>query len=162
VELRYIFGFMKHTLLVAGLLGIAFSAQAQYTPGITSLVTLGVRAINKRDTPQQKATLFVTPASYQAHAFPQKRTPAKKLPKPDKGGTEIAAIEQLLASRFAALQADSTALVLDVAQEKEFSRLRTNLETFDPFWNTDPYSQEMNLYRQHDDVRRRLARTKPN
>lgn len=152
---------MKHTLLLAGLLGLTFSARAQYAPGAASLVTLGVRALSKRDAPQQKATLFVTPASYQAHAFPQKRTPAKKLPKPDQGGTEIAAIEQLLASRFAALQADSTALLLDVAQEKDFSRLRSNLETFNPFWNTDPYSQEMNLYRQHDEVRRRLARSQP-
>jgi hypothetical protein len=152
---------MKHTLLVASLLGLTLSARAQYLPAATSLVTLGVRSMSNRDAPQQKATLFVTPATYQAHAFPQKRTPTKKLPKPDKGGTEIAAIEQLLASRFAALQADSTGLLLDVAQEKEFSRLRTNLETFNPFWNTDPYSQEMGLYRQHDEVRRRLARSQP-
>lgn len=154
---------MKHLLLVGSLLGLSFSARAQfqYVPAATGLLRVGVRALNNRDTPQQKATLFVTPASYQAHSFPQKRTPAKKLPKPDKGGTEIVAIEQLLASRFAALQADSTALLLDVAQEKEFSRLRTNLETFNPFWNTDPYSQEMGLYRQHDEVRRRLARAQP-
>jgi len=151
---------MKYTLLLVGLLGFTFSARAQYqyVPGAASLVTLGVRALSNRDAPQQKATLFVTPATYQAHAFPQKRTPARKLPRPDKGGTEIAALEQLLAGRFAALQADSTAVLLDVAQEKEFSRLRTNLETFNPFWNTDPYSQEMNLYRQHDAGRRRLAR----
>lgn len=149
---------MRLTLLLIGVLGFTFSARAQYAPGAASLVTLGVRALSNRDAPQQKATLFVTPATYQAHAFPQKRTPAKKLPRPDKGGTEIAALEQRLASRFAALQADSTTVLLDVAQEKEFSRLRTNLETFNPFWNTDPYSQEMNLYRQHDAVRRRLAR----
>jgi len=117
-----------------------------------------VRALSNRDAPQQKATLFVTPATYQAHAFPQKRTPARKLPRPDKGGPEIAALEQRLAGRFVALRADSAAVLLDVAQEKEFSRLRTNLETFNPFWNTNPYSQEMNLYRQHDAARRRLAR----
>jgi hypothetical protein len=45
-----------------------------------------------------------------------------------------------------------------VAQEKEFSRLRSNLEAFNPFWNTDPYSEEMNLYRGHDANRQRLAR----
>lgn len=134
---------MKYTLLLIGLLGFTFSARAQYTSGATSLVLLGVRALSNRDAPQQKATLLVTPATYQAHAFPQKRTPVKKLPRPDKGGTEITALEQLLSGRFAALQADSTALLLDVVQEKEFSRLRTNLETFNPFWNTDPYSQEM-------------------
>jgi len=111
-----------------------------------------------RSTPQQKATLFVLPATYQAHTFPQKRTPAKKVPKADQGGTEIVALEQLLAGRFAALQADSTTLLLDVAQEKEFSRLRSNLETFNAFWNTDPYSQEMNFYRGHDASRQRLAR----
>ncbi len=111
-----------------------------------------------RRTPQQKATLFVLPATYQAHAFPQKRTPAKKVPKPDQGGTEIIALEQLLAGRFAALQADSTTVLLDVAQEKEFSRLRSNLEAFNAFWNTDPYSQEMNFYRGHDAIRQRLAR----
>ncbi len=149
---------MKYILLLAGLLGFTVSARAQYTPAATRLVLLGVRALGNRDAPQQKATLFVTPATYQAYTFPQKRTPARKLPRPDKGGTEIAALEQLLASRFATLQADSTAVLLDVAQEKEFSRLRTNLETFNPFWNTDPYSQEMNLYRQHDAVRRRVAR----
>ncbi|TFZ67757.1 hypothetical protein E4631_07260 [Hymenobacter sp. UV11] len=149
---------MKYSLLLVGLLGFTFSARAQYMPGAVSLVTLGVRALSNRDAPQQKATLFVTPATYQAHAFPQKRTPTKKLPRADKGGTEIAALEQLLAGRFTALQADSTAVLLDVAQEKEFGRLRTNLESFNPFWNTDPYSQEMSLYRQHDAVRRRLAR----
>lgn len=74
------------------------------------------------------------------------------------GGTEVAAIEQLLTVRFGALQADLTVLLLGVAQEKEFSRLRTNLETFNPFWNTDPYSQEMNFYRGHDAIRQRLAR----
>jgi hypothetical protein len=149
---------MKRMLLLAGLLGFTDSARAQYMPAATRLVLLGVRALGNRDAPQQKATLFVTPATYQAYVFPQKRTPARKLPRPDKGGTEIAALEQLLASRFATLQADSTAVLLDVAQEKEFSRLRTNLETFNPFWNTDPYSQEMNLYRQHDAVRHRVAR----
>lgn len=149
---------MKYSLLLAGLFSLTFSARAQYVPGAASLITLGVRALGNRDAPQQKATLFVTPATYQAHVFPQKRTPAKKLPRPDKGGTEVAAIELLLAGRFAALQGDSTAVLLDVAHEKEFSRLRTNLETFNPFWNTDPYSQEMSLYRQHDDRRRRLAR----
>lgn len=74
-----------------------------------------MRALSNRDAPQQKATLFVTPATYQAHAFPQKRTPAKKLPRPDKGGPEIAALEQLLAGRFVALRADSATVLLDVA-----------------------------------------------
>jgi len=111
-----------------------------------------------RSTSQQKATLFVLPATYQAHTFPQKRTSAKKVPPADKGGTEVAALEQLLAGRFAALQAASTALLLDATQEKEFGRLRTNLEAFNSFWNTDPYSQEMSFYRSHDAIRQRLAR----
>jgi hypothetical protein len=149
---------MKKILLLASLLGFGYSAQAQYTAGAASLITLGVRGLANKDAPQQKATLFVLPATYQAHTFPQKRTPAKKVPHADKGGTEVAALEQLLTGRFAALQADSTALLLDVAQEKEFGRLRTNLEAFNPFWNTDPYSQEMNFYRSHDAIRQRLAR----
>lgn len=149
---------MKYALLVAGWLGFIYPVRAQYLPGAASLVTLGVRALRHRDAPQQKATLFVLPATYQAHTFPQKRTPPKKLPASDKGGPEIVALEQLLTGRFAALQADSTALLLDTAQEKEFGRLRTNLEAFNPFWNTDPYSQEMSLYRQHDEGRRRRGR----
>jgi hypothetical protein len=149
---------MKKLVLLASLLGLTFSARAQYLPGVASLATLGVRGLGDKKTPQQKATLFVLPATYQARTFPQKRTPAKKVPRADKGGTEVAAIEQLLAARFAALQADSTVLLLDVAQEKEFSRLRTNLETFNPFWNTDPYSYEMGFYRSHDANRQRLAR----
>jgi hypothetical protein len=145
---------MKKFLLLAGFIGGSFSAHAQ----LGNLVGAGINMARRSNADQQKANLFVTPATYQAHAFPQKRTPSKKLPKADKGGTEIAAIEQLLAARFAALQADSTALLLDVAQEKEFSRLRTNLESFNPFWNTDPYSQEMSFYRSHDAIRQRLTR----
>ncbi|MVN74921.1 hypothetical protein GO988_01135 [Hymenobacter sp. HMF4947] len=98
------------------------------------------------------------PATYQAHTFSQKRTPAKKVPRANQGGTEVIAIEQLLAGRFTALQADSTALLLDVAQEKEFNRLRNNLEAFNAFWNTDPYSYEMDFYRSHDAIRQRMAR----
>ena len=148
---------MKHPLLLVLLVGSALSAQAQMSNLVNGLGLAGQLAM-RRNTPQQKATLFVLPATYQAHTFPQKRTPAKKVPKADQGGTEVAALEQLLAGCFAALQADSTALLLDVAQEKEFGRLRSNLETFNPFWNTDPYSQEMNFYRGHDAIRQRLAR----
>lgn len=38
------------------------------------------------------------------------------------------------------------------------SRLRTNLEAFNPFWCTGTYPEELNLYRSHDATRRRLAR----
>jgi hypothetical protein len=51
-----------------------------------------------------------------------------------------------------------TTLLLDVTQEMECSRLRTNLEAFNGFWNPDPYSQEMAFYRSHDAIRQRLAR----
>ncbi len=150
---------MKKLLLLASLLGATLSIHAQVSPallnGLWVAGRLAGRAAAERSTPQQKAALFVVPATYQAHTFPQKRTPAKKMPRADKGGTEIAAIEQLLAGRFVALQADSTGLLLEVAQDKEFNRLRTNLETFNPFWNTDPYSQEMNFYRSHDAIRQR-------
>ena len=152
---------MKKTLLpllfVVAVLG-SRRAQAQLSSYLVRGAVNGAMLAGRGGAPQQKATLFVLPATYQAHTFPQKRTPAKKLPKAGQGGTEIAAIEQLLAGRFAALQADSTALLLTLDQDKEFSRLRTNLEAFNPFWNPDPYSQEMFFYRQHDDVRRRLAR----
>jgi hypothetical protein len=148
---------MKRQLLLAFLLGGTFSAQAQMSNLVNGLGLAG-RLATQRNTPQQKATLFVLPATYQAHIFPQKRTPAKKMPQAAKGGTEIAALEQLLQGRFLALQADSTKLLLDAAQEKEFSHLRSNLEAFNSFWNTDPYSQEMNFYRSHDAIRQRLAR----
>ncbi|NML65145.1 hypothetical protein HHL22_08000 [Hymenobacter sp. RP-2-7] len=149
---------MKHAVLPL-LLVLGFRAQAQLAPlvrlaGIGTSMAVGSAANNRR----QKETLFVVPATFGTHAIPQKRTPTGKLPKPDKGGTEIQALEQLLAGRYAALQADSTVILLSVAQEKEFSQLRTSLEAFNPFWNTGPYSAEMNCYRQHDDVRRRLAR----
>lgn len=114
---------------------------------------MGSRSFSNRDTPQQKATLFVLPATCQAHTFPQKCTPAKKIPRTDRGGMEVAAIEQLLASRLLALQADSTVLLLDVAQDKGFSRLRASSKIFNPFWNTEPYSQEMGFYRRHDAIR---------
>ena len=145
---------MKHSLLLLVLLGLAGPAHAQ----LGNLVGDGIILARRSRTPQQKETLYVTPATYQAQTFPQKRTPGKKLPNPDKGGTEITAMEQFLGGRYAAFQADTTALLLNVVQEKEFSRLRTNLEAFNSFWNTAPYSQEMNFYRQHDEVRRRLAR----
>ena len=148
---------MKKHLLLFFLLGASFAAHAQVST-LANGIGLAGRLAMPRSTPQQKATLFVLPATYQAHTFPQKRTPTKKVPKADQGGTEIIALEQLLAGRFAALQADSTTLLLDVAQEKEFSRLRSNLEAFNAFWNTDPYSQEMNFYRGHDAIRQRLAR----
>ena len=85
-------------------------------------------------------------------ASPTLPTRTRKVPSADKGGTEVAALEQLLTGRFSALQTDSAALLLDVTQEKEFSRLRTNLEAFNPFWNTDPYSQRMSFYRGHDAI----------
>ncbi|GAB3637279.1 hypothetical protein GCM10027422_28690 [Hymenobacter arcticus] len=147
---------IKH-LFLALLFGGTLSAHAQMSNLVNGLGLAG-RLATQRSTPQQKAALFVLPATYQAHTFPQKRTPTKKVPRADQGGTEIAALEQLLAGRFAALQADSTMLLLDGTQEKEFSRLRSNLEAFNPFWNTDSYSEEMNLYRSHDANRQRLAR----
>ena len=148
---------MKHLLPLFLFFVAAFPAQAQLNPNLLNGLVLGGRLATQGHSSQQKETLYVTPATYQAHTFPQKRTPAKKLPKSDKGGSEVTAMEQFLADRYTAFQTDTTALLLSVAQEKEFSRLRTNLEAFNPFWNTDPYSQEMSFYRQHDDVRRRLA-----
>jgi hypothetical protein len=149
---------MRKILLLTLLIGGTLSAHAQLNPALINGLGLAASLATKHNSTQQKVTLFVLPATYQTHSFPQKRTPAKKMPSADKGGTEIVAIEQLLASRFTALQTDSTTLLLDVAQEKEFSRLRSNLEAFNPFWNTDPYSEEMNLYRGHDANRQRLAR----
>lgn len=149
---------MKQPLLI-GLLLLGLRAQAQLAP-LVRLAGIGTTmAINSAASKhQQKETLFVLPATFGTHTILQKRTPATKLPKPNKGGTEIQGIEQLLADRYAALQADSTATLLSVAQENEFSRLRTNLETFNPAWNTNPYSAEMSFYQQHDAMRRRLAR----
>jgi hypothetical protein len=104
---------------------------------------------------EQKSALFVTPVTYQAHTFPQKRTPAKKLPKADVGGTEITAIEQLLNTCYTALQADSTSVLLNIDHEKEFSRLRNNLQAFNPSWGADAYLAELDFYRQQDVLRKR-------
>lgn len=101
--------------------------------------------------------MFVTPATYRVQTFPQKRTPAKKLLKASQGGTEVTAIEQLLSTRYVALQADSTSVLLGMEQEKEFSRLRNNLQAFNPTWSADAYLAEMDFYRQQDVLRKRRA-----
>jgi hypothetical protein len=54
----------EKTLLLTSLLGLGYAAHAQYAAGAASLITLGVRGLAKRDAPQQKATLFVLPATY--------------------------------------------------------------------------------------------------
>lgn len=149
---------MKQLILPLLLLG-SLGAQAQANP-LVNLVGAGTRMAlgSSGGARQQKETLFVMPIAFGTHTITQKRTPITKLPRPGKGGTEIQAIEHFLDGRYAALQADSTALLLSVPLEKEFGRLRTNLEAFNSFWNTTPYSMEMSFYRQHDDIRRRLAR----
>ena len=149
---------LKLSLLLI-LLGSAPTAHAQLSTLLGAGIGAGIRlAHNASSNPrEQKAELFVTPVTFQARTFPQKRTPTKKLPKADKGGTEISAIEQLLSARYATLQADSTTMLLDVAQEKEFSRLRTNLAAFNPEWSADAYLAEMEFYRDRDVRHRRAA-----
>lgn len=150
---------LLHFSFLLLLLGSAPAAHAQLSTLLGAGLGAGIRlARNNSSNPhEQKAELFVTPATFQAHTFPQKRTPAKKLPKADSGGTEITAIEQLLSARYATLQADSTSLLLDAAQEKEFSRLRTNLAAFNPAWSADAYLAEMEFYRDRDTRHRRAA-----
>ncbi|MGI4822474.1 MAG: hypothetical protein ACRYFV_14785 [Janthinobacterium lividum] len=151
---------MKHLLLVAFSLTCATAAQAQVSSALINGIGLGTRlAMRGGSAAEQKSGLFVTPVTYQAHTFSQKRTPAKKLPKADIGGTEITAIEQLLSTRYSALQADSTSVLLSIDQEKEFSRLRSNLQAFNPSWSTDAYLAELDFYRQQDVLRKR--RTAP-
>jgi hypothetical protein len=155
--------FMPKSLLQVSclliLLGSAPTAHAQLSTLLGAGIGAGIRLAHSASANphEQKAELFVTPVTFQAHTFPQKRTPTKKVPKADKGGTEVIAIEQLLSARYNALQADSTSLLLDVAQEKEFSRLRTNLAAFNPEWSSDAYLAEMDFYRDHDARRRRAA-----
>jgi hypothetical protein len=149
---------MKHILLITLSLTCATASQAQVSSALINGIGLGARlAMRGSGSAEQKSSLFVTPVTYQAQTFPQKRTPAKKLPKADVGGTEITAIEQLLSTRYATLQADSTTVLLSVEQEKEFSRLRNNLQAFNPSWSADAYLAEMDFYRQQDVLRRRRA-----
>jgi hypothetical protein len=61
----------------------------------------------------------------------------------------------LLSTRYAALQVDSTSVLLSIEQEKEFSRLRNNLQAFNPSWSADAYLVELDFYRQQDIVRKR-------
>ena len=146
---------MKHILLVAFSLTCATTAQAQVSSVLINGIGLGTRLAMRGGGAEQKSELFVTPVTYQAHTFSQKRTPAKKLPKAAVGGTEITAIEQLLSTRYTALQADSTSVLLSMEQEKEFSRLRNNLQAFNPTWSADAYLTEMDFYRQQDVIRKR-------
>jgi hypothetical protein len=149
---------MKHILLITLSLTCATASQAQVSSALINGIGLGARlAMRGNGSAEQKSNLFVTPVTYQAQTFPQKRTPAKKLPKADVGGTEITAIEQLLSTRYATLQADSTTVLLSVEQEKEFSRLRNNLQAFNPSWSADAYLTEMDFYRQQDVLRKRRA-----
>jgi hypothetical protein len=149
---------MKHILLIAFSLTCATAAQAQVSSLLVNGIGLGTRLAMRGGSAEQKVGVFVTPATYQAQTFPQKRTPAKKLPKADVGGTEIVAIEQLLSTRYVALQADSTSVLLSMEQEKEFSRLRNNLQAFNPTWSADAYLAEMEFYRQQDVLRKRRTR----
>lgn len=142
-------------LLLALTLTCTTAVQAQVSSVLVNGVGLGTRLAMRGSKAEQKPGVFVTPATYQAQTFPQKRTPAKKLPKADVGGTEITAIEQLLSTRYAALQADSTSVLLGMEQEKEFSRLRNNLQAFNPTWSADAYLAEMDFYRQQDALRKR-------
>lgn len=146
---------MKHVLLITFLLTYVTAAQAQVSSALVNGIALGTRLAMRGNKAEQKPALFVTPVTYQAQTFPQKRTPAKKLPKADVGGTEITAIEQLLRTRYDALQADSISVLLSLEQEKEFSRLRNNLQAFNPAWSADAYLAEMDFYRQQDVLRKR-------
>ena len=148
---------MKHVLLIVLSLSCATAAQAQVSSVLVNGIALGTRLALRGGGAEQKSGVFVTPVTYQAQTFPQKRTPAKKLPKADVGGTEITAIEQLLSTRYTALQADSTSVLLSIEQEKEFSRLRNNLQAFNPTWSADAYLAEMDFYRQQDVLRKRRA-----
>ncbi|RZJ94749.1 MAG: hypothetical protein EOO60_02340 [Hymenobacter sp.] len=147
---------MKHILLIVFTLTCTTAAQAQVNSALVNGLVLGTRLAMRggKGKAEQKPELYVTPVTYQAQTFLQKRTPAKKLPKADVGGTEITAIEQLLSTRYAALQADSTSVLLSAEQEKEFSRLRNNLQAFNPTWSADAYLTEMNFYRQQDVLRK--------
>lgn len=148
---------MKHIILIALSLTCAIAAQAQVSSALINGIGLGTRLAMRGGSAEQKPGIFVTPVTYQAQTFPQRRTPAKKVPKTGVGGTEITAIEQLLSTCYAALQADSTSVLLSITQEKEFSHLRNNLQAFNPTWNADAYLAEMDFYRQQDVLRKRRA-----
>jgi hypothetical protein len=143
---------MKHLLLLLCLTSLTFSAHAQFANLVGIGAVAGINALKGRT---QQTDVYVSQATYRAQAFPQKRTPPKKLPKADGGGTEITAIEQLLSTRYTALQADSTSVLLNIDQEKEFSRLRNNLQAFNPSWSADAYLAELDFYRQQDMLRKR-------
>lgn len=148
---------MKQLLLTALLASTSLASQAQVSSALVNGLGLGARLALGGSGSQQKPTLFVAPATFQGQEFPQKRTPYKKLPKDSQGGTEIIAIEQLLTSRYEALQADSTSVLLGLEQEKQFSRLRNNLQAFNPAWSADAYLAELDFYRQQDIIRKHRA-----
>lgn len=102
----------------------------------------------------QKPTEFVTQASYQSHAFAQKRTPVNKLP--GKGGPQIVAIEQQLTSCYEALQTTSTNPVLGAEREAQITASLNQLTAARPNWSTTAYSEELSFYRQEDNRRQSL------
>ncbi len=148
---------MKPLLFIALLANTSLAAQAQVSSALVNGLGLGARLAMGGSGSQQKPTLFVVPATFQGQTFPQKRTPYKKLPSNSQGGTEIVSIELLLISRYEALQADSTSVLLGMEQEKEFSRLRNSLQAFNPAWSADAYLAELDFYRQQDIIRKRRA-----
>ena len=150
---------MKQLLLTALLASMSLASQAQLNSALVNGLTLGARLAmgGSGSSSQQKSTLFVAPATFHGQEFPQKRTPYKKLPSNSQGGTEIVSIELLLISRYEALQADSTSVLLGMEQEKEFSRLRNSLQAFNPAWSADAYLAELDFYRQQDIIRKRRA-----
>jgi hypothetical protein len=144
---------MKRLLLFCLLISSTFAAQAQISQLVSLGLIVGVNAATKDRT--QKADQYVSYANYHGEQLSQKRTPTDKLP--SKGGSQIAALEQFLAGRYAAMLADDTSPILDGNQEANFIAVQHPVTTARPTWNLAPYTAEMDFYRR-EDTRRWQAR----
>ncbi|MVN78950.1 hypothetical protein GO988_21685 [Hymenobacter sp. HMF4947] len=145
---------MKKLLPLLILLTLTFPSFAQYEYLAVTGALAGVNALKGHP---QKPDEYVTQATYQGRTFPQKRSPLYKLP--SKGRDQISALEQLLASRYVALQADAASPILSTEQEAAFTAAFSQLTTTRPNWSVAAYTDELAFYRTEEN-RRSYARAK--
>jgi len=155
---------MKYLLLVS-LLVLLLIPDARAQSPLTVLNTFNaVRSMSattraKQQDPQE----YTKPVIYEGEMFHYKRTPgAAQL---HWGGAQIAALEQLLANRYAVLLTD-TVLILSPAWEARYADALTQVQRSLPTWSILAYEEEIAFYRREDGVRRqwmeevRIARQK--
>ena len=121
--------------------------------------SMSATARAKQQDPQE----YTRPVVYEGEMFHYKRTPGAAQLR--RGGTQIVALEQLLADRYAVLLLD-TVLILSPVWEARYAEALTQVQRTLPTWSTLAYEEEIAFYRREDDVRRqwmdevRMARQK--